>query len=233
MQKKRKPSATMRTLPFWIFWIGWSAITWGIVGIVSSLDAFNDLTLMLQVLIVFSLGGILLSRVQAFLLQRWLGTSLKRWVPVTNLSWIIGSTVIYGLLHYQVGSDQAAQLVFGAIFAVPAITQAWMLRKRLVQTWLWALAGAVSGIVFVIPIVALQFVLEDALWLLLGMGGALVGLIQVLVLDRMLTAHRETTLGKAKFSSESERLALVDRDSSPGWESAASEEWQQNHEDLL
>ncbi|MCA9912363.1 MAG: hypothetical protein KC496_03405 [Anaerolineae bacterium] len=221
MQPKRKPALNINSRTFGFAWIGWSAIAWAIVGIVASLNEFNDLNLIVQVMIVFGLAGILLSRVQAFLLQRRISAALKLWVPVSNLSWIIGSSTIYALMHYQMGSDQTMQMVFGAIFAIPALTQAWLLRHRVPQSWLWALAGAVSGIIFMVPILALERLMNDSLWLILGSGGALVGLIQVLVLDRMLAARQEKSkhaMYNASVSHASQHLALADEDEvAAGW----------------
>lgn len=223
MQKKRKSEQRLSTAQFSLLWITWSTIVWGIIGLIASPREFNELAIWLQVLIVFGVSGILLTHAQNLLLKLWMGTHVKYWVPGSNLSWLIGSVTIYMLLQNQVGSDQAGQMVFGAIFTVPAVVQAYLLRNRLQQTWVWALAGAVSGILLVLPMLAFSLEADELLWLGLGMGGTLIGLVQTLVLDRL----RKTSQSLEKQKNEVQEEGKEKRLSAPLAEAETQDAYQE------
>jgi len=232
MQKKSKPEQRLSTRLFSAAWIAWTAIVWGIVGTFAVRNAFLDLPMWAQVLIIFGGSGIALSHIQNLLLKFWQGTVVKHWVPASNLAWIIGSSLIYALMQSRMNSEQAGQLVFGAIFAIPAIVQAYLLRNHLKQTWLWALTGLVSGILLVLPMLAFGLEDGDFLWFGLALGGALIGLVQTLVLDRMQYSDQVLEKQKHEKQKVSDSTPTADRLTTPderllNYEVSSSDAYQQ------
>ncbi len=210
MQKKRKPRPRLNSLLLWASWIAWSTIAWVIVGSVVASDGFGALSPDAQVLVVFGSAGLLLSPGQAFLLRRWFGKTAVGWIPVSIIVWLLSSSVIFAFFRDWLQTTQGTQLVLGLIFTIPAFVQSLLLRRHVGQSLLWTLTGAVSGILFTLPLLALGGLLGSTPEIALGAGGALVGIVQALVLRWMLRAPPPATPQQTQQSTAQTRASATD-----------------------
>ncbi len=154
---------------FVISWMIGTTMTW-IVGMILAFilmvgvfimmaggeDVLSETTGMSIILYVLILpAGVMMGLSQQSTLKEHLGLNVSHWWWVTALSWSIGLflavnivTTLEAMLFPNLDAPQWFTIIWITIVtAVPAYAQSWLLSKHLSQTWVYALAGIVAGLI--------------------------------------------------------------------------------------
>ncbi len=183
VKKHKHSTQRLPTLPFLALWTMGHAAIWPFANLFIETSTFNDMPELLQVLFVFCVIGTLSAIWQSALMRGVFRLRVRNWIPLTILAWMVGAVLAHWYTGFP-GGIVSPQVPFAIAYAVPALLQAWLLRHTLRGSWLWASAGIISALVFLLPItemsygsIVLALFLGSAGWGLLS-GSTLVWLVR-------------------------------------------------------
>jgi len=158
-QHEYQPRMTRRR--FLIQWIIGHALSWlGVIGLAVGVHSFAALfRIAIETIsfdwvfgLIFALG---MGGLSAFVQKRAIGlmfgqyiTGWRRW---TIAMWLLSTFLIIqtkDLYPAGIGEAQVAAMQGIILFSIPALAQAWLLRKHVRSTWLWVLASIAGAATF-------------------------------------------------------------------------------------
>lgn len=184
-KQKQKP-LTLTTMGFVGRWTATYVLGW--VGLLATVLVLLPLIYVLVGAMPLWLGlvswgsvavGRLVGERQEYLLQQKFQVAPAGWQRLSGGAWFF---LGIGLALVIAAGSAANTAIFAAIFALPAIAQAYLLRNSVPQAWLWVLAAAASGLIFGLPLAAGLSVNPISVGLTLGLGGVLHGAVMAMTL---------------------------------------------------
>jgi hypothetical protein len=195
--KLKNEQHRMRTLPFLLLWTIGHGGAWLLAillyGLVSNLWRIDSIA---DALYVAFAPGIVTILTQILLVERGLKKSMRGWLPVSLAGLLVSAFAYYVYENQILSSDASIQMIVLSLLLPVALAQSIWLYRRVKSAWLWAVAAAVSALVFVIP---LGFIQENGIvqFVMFTLAGILQGIVTGSTMRHLWTMERE----KAKHES--------------------------------
>jgi len=144
------------TLASWIFgMILLFTLAIGIFLLIEGQAVSEDVGRSIIIYVLILPAGAMMGGTQQSVLKTYLGLTVKHWWWVTALSWSVGlflAVNIGNILNTLLLTETTAPVWFTGIWialmlTVPTGAQAWLLRRHLTGTWVYALAGIITGLI--------------------------------------------------------------------------------------
>lgn len=164
---KKKQRQTKSRDGFVMHWMVGSTVSWivglivlfilmiGIFLLIEGQALSEDLGTSIIIYVLILPAGAMMGMTQQSVLKTYLGLHVRNWWWVSALSWSLGLFLAVGIgtilrdMVFNDGTGLEILTVFWItlVMVVPASTQAWLLRLHVPQTWVYALSGAISGLI--------------------------------------------------------------------------------------
>lgn len=182
-EKAKNRVNRLGTIPFVTLWtlaygLGWATLMVGAVVTSRFLPRiFESLPIVGFFILLGAVPGFISSLAQQWLIRWKFAVRLQRWWLWSTLAWVAGGVLLRQAEFINIQIDNPIvgfTVAFGVLFTIPALAQAWMLRKHVRRAWMWPAAAIASAATFAVPVVNSTYVSE--LWTILTGGFA--GLLQ-------------------------------------------------------
>jgi hypothetical protein len=222
-EKKKKQVNRLGTIPFVVLWtlaygLGWATLMAG--GIITG-NLFPQVFEWFPLVVYFMLLGAVpgfVSSVAQQLLMRWkFAARLGSWWLWSTLAWIVagGLLRLFEYIQFRSFDERTAiMLVFAWLFTIPAIVQAWLLRRRVRRAWMWPVAAAASAATFAVPLLSGLVGPFNELLFILTFGFA--GLLQGAVMGLTMVWLFGMTQQEVAQAIEADRMSLAENNLDDG-----------------
>lgn len=199
--KNTPPDKPLAPLPLLIFLLLWTLIN-GSGWVLMTLLSYRGLaaSMPVNVLMLTLIPGVVAAAGQTQLMKYGLDKNhVRGWFPVSLAGSLASAAAVYALAMNG-GYHISFQLLL-ALTVPAALVQALWLQRRVKQAWLWVVAGAISGMLFILPLIHPPQSPRESL-MALSVGAGLQGIVTGLAM-RYLWTQEITAEKKKKHMAES------------------------------
>lgn len=153
-QKHKNDSPRLNNLQFLILWLLGHIVSWALAlganrFLFSSGIYIHNLLIMA---LLMALGpGIPISIIQVMLVERGLKKSMRGWLPVSLIGWVLSGIAFYALwddIALNMFSSVVQRLYFIPLFLPVAVLQYFWLRRQSRHAALWVLSTVTGAVLF-------------------------------------------------------------------------------------